>query len=155
MQVDGVAVLDCGGFDLDRISKGGHYLDDLADLEEAVLAFVLCRKVKIESDIVEAVGHFEHQFTAISVIAAARLNVPRIFDDGDDVGSHVGFNVQERAFPNMVFLAHFLFLVNKLLKNVDKMRHLSELGRAEQSRGGRLIVTRTLECKHSVCLLFD
>ena len=36
------------------------------------------------------------------------------------------------------------------------MRHLSQLGKAERSRGERFIVTRTLDCKHwFVSLIFE
>jgi len=37
-------------------------------------------------------------------------------DVADDVRAHFSFEIQEQSFPNVKFLAHFLFLVNKLLK---------------------------------------
>jgi hypothetical protein len=49
----------------------------------------------------------------------------------------------------VVFLAHFLFLVNKLLKVVGKLATcFQQLGKAEISRRQRFTVRRTLECKH-------
>jgi hypothetical protein len=157
VHVDRFARCDRFGLDFESIAKSGQHLNDLADLEDAVFAGFLGRKVEIESDVFVAVGHFKDDLATVTVFAAARVNVPRILDDSDDIGSHLGIEVQERAFPNMKFLAHGLFLVVIAEKCLWYMRHLSQLGKAEKSCEKRFIVTRTLERKHSVLapLIFE
>ncbi len=53
------------------------------------------------------------------MLVAAVRRVASVLNDSDDVSPHFGFQVQEYSFPNVVFLAHFLFLINNLLKNTD------------------------------------
>lgn len=58
MEIYRFPIFERRSFDLKSIAKCCQNLDDLSDLEKAVLAFVLIRKVEIESDIVKTVGHF-------------------------------------------------------------------------------------------------
>ena len=44
------------------------------------------------------------------MLSAARVYVPRVLNDCDHVSSQLWIQVQESAFPNVVFLAHILFL---------------------------------------------
>ena len=37
-------------------------------------------------------------------------NAAGVLDDRHDISPHIGFLVQKRTFPNVVSLAHFLFL---------------------------------------------
>jgi len=118
VRLDHFSCADCLDLDLDRLSNGIYHLGEFPDLVQTVLTLFARFHIEMKGDIVVTVGYFKLDDATSAVFFAALKCVASVFNYSNDVRAHIGFEVQERSFPNVVFLAHFLFLVNKLLKNV-------------------------------------
>jgi len=124
--LDRLPFVDCFGFDLECLLNCGKHLDQLSDLVKTVLTFFDGVNGEMERYFLEAVGDIKSDLATFAVCLAAGRSFPCIFDDRDNISPHIEFLVQEQTFPNVVFLAHFLFLNFVLLKDAEvvDLRHV-------------------------------
>jgi hypothetical protein len=110
MLLDRLPFVDRFRFDLECLLNRGEHLDQLPDLMKAVLAFFEGVHSEMERYLLETVSDVESDLAAAAMSFAAGRRFARVLDYRNNVRSHIEFLVQERSFPYVIFLVHFLFL---------------------------------------------
>jgi len=107
MLPESLAFVDRLDLDLDRIFELRQNFRERLRLVNGILAFAFCRKIKVEIYLVNAVRDPELDTSAFSVFVVSSGIRAAVFDERDDVGAKIRWQVQERAFVHVIFSAHF------------------------------------------------
>jgi len=110
MQLNRAPLFEGLGLHFDRVAHCSGYFRKNANLMNAVLAVLRGSKIEPKVDLLRTIRDLQYNLTAVFFRIAADVFLTRVFDDRDDIRSHLGECVEELASLNMIFLAHFRFL---------------------------------------------
>ena len=98
-------------FYLDRVTNCVDHLRQLADLMQTVFSFDGSPQIEPKIDLVRAVGDLKSYLAAVFFGITADMLLARVLNYANGVGTHICVQVQKLASLNVIFIAHFLFLL--------------------------------------------